>query len=483
MTRVLVPGTLLTLISIVYLFGVAPDMTWMGLAGDSPDYVAAATNFQRAGLGGYPLYITIGWVFEQVFHFGFGFNTYWSLALLSAVSTVVTCGFIYGIIRLYSSSSLPAVLGTLAYASSLLVWTQSVIPEVYTITVMFMVMGVYFLLKEKYYLSAFIFGLSLCTHPLALFAVLPSLVYVIKVTENRPSIIKLLLVGGLGLIPWIQFLASSPDNAYAGLSTGGLSWVLSSTGYIGGLAVFPTDTLVMRLEDFGPILGLGLCIVIPFYILGFRSFRTNSVVLLLGVIALLPILLYVTSTPSQWITYIVPSIAFLAILGGILANQVDIKSVTAVASVCGLGLLGLNLYFYDIGRSVDPSPTTMRQAYEKLDELPSNAVVYSHTWGHMGVLLGTYNQSKDNRLVRVDSTKDKGFGGVKVEDTNDAAYRVLADLYRMETKTHSGKEIYVTYLKDRTKVQFDFVPLSHYRHDLNDVPQFSSADGGRVRIP
>ena len=101
----------------------------------------------------------------------------------------------------------------------------------------------------------------------------------------------------------------------------------------------------------------------------------------------------------------------------------------------------------------------------------------------MGVLLGTYNQSKDNRLVRVDSTKDKGFGGVKVKDTNDAAYRVLADLYRMETKTHSGKEIYVTYLKDRTKVQFDFVPLSHYRHDLNDVPQFSSADGGRVRIP
>ena len=70
MLRILVPGSLLVVISIVYFFGVAPDMTWMGLAGDSPDYVAASINFQRAGLGGYPLYITIGWVFETIFHKG-----------------------------------------------------------------------------------------------------------------------------------------------------------------------------------------------------------------------------------------------------------------------------------------------------------------------------------------------------------------------------------------------------------------------------
>ena len=168
MTRVLVPGTLLTLISVVYLFGVAPDMTWIGLAGDSPDYVASAVLFQKAGLGGYPLLIGLGSLFEVVLYKGFGFNMYWVMGLLSAIPTVIASGYIYAAVRLYSTkSAFPAILGTLAYAGSLLVWSQSVIPEVYSITVMFMVVGTYYLLKaykeerpKLLYVSAFVFGLS-----------------------------------------------------------------------------------------------------------------------------------------------------------------------------------------------------------------------------------------------------------------------------------------------------------------------------------
>ena len=497
MTRVLVPGTLLVVISIVYFFGVAPDMTWMGLAGDSPDYVSASINFHRAGLGGYPLYITIGWVFEQVFHIRLGFNPYWSLGLVSAIATVITCGYIYATIRLYCIQSVvPAVLGTLAYASSLLVWTQSVIPEVYTITVMFMVIGTYYLLgsyrynrRNLLYVSAFIFGLSLCTHPLALFAVLPSLFYVCKVRfVYRPSIISLLLVGSIGLLPWLQFFASSPENAYAGLSTGGLGWVLSSSGYIGGLPIFPTDTLLIRLQDFAPMITLGLCIVVPFYILGLKNLLDVEPhpTALLGTIAVIPVLLYLTSTPSQWITYIVPSVAFLAIIGGLCAGELldesrfNLKPVVMAASICGLGLLGLNLYSYDIGRSIDPLPTTMRQAYTQLDQLPSNTIVYTHTWGHIGVLLGAYNQDKDFRLTRIDSTKGEGYAAVRgtPPDTVEEIYRDLTDL----RVGNPDREIYVAYLKDRSKVQFDFIPLSDYRHGSNDVPQFGEVNDRGIRV-
>ena len=511
MLRILVPGSLLVVISIVYFFGVAPDMTWMGLAGDAPDYVAASINFQRAGLGGYPLYITIGWVFETIFHKGLYFNPYWTLGLVSAISTVITCGFIYALVRLYGSETpymksgtkngsikegtsknrLPAILATLAYASSLLVWTQSVIPEVYTITVMFMVIGTYYLLRayrhdrpNLLYVSAFIFGLSLCTHPLALFAVLPSLFYVFKVPlRNRPNIVKLLVIGLIGLLPWLQFLASSPENAYAGLSTGGLGWLLSSSGYIGGLPIFPADTLIVRLQDFGPMILLGLCVVVPFYILGFKHLLDVEPhpTILLGTIGLLPILLYVTSIPSQWITYILPSIAFLAIVGGLCAEEMleesrfNLKPVVMVASICGLGLLGLNLYTYDIGRSIDPLPTTMRQAYTQLEELPSDAIVYTHTWGHIGVLLGAYNQDRDFRLTRIDSTKGEGYAAVRgtPPSTDKEVYADLADL-RQE---NSDREIYVAYLKDRSKVQFDFIPLSDYRHSSNDVPQLNQVNG------
>ena len=166
MTGILVPGTLLTLISVVYLFGVAPDMTWIGLAGDSPDYVASAVLFQKAGLGGYPLLIGLGSLFEVVLYKGFGFNMYWVMGLLSAIPTVIASGYIYATVRLFGTrtlefrigvingsiteimtySSLPAIVATLAYAGSLLVWSQSVIPEVYSITVMTMVIGTYYVL-------------------------------------------------------------------------------------------------------------------------------------------------------------------------------------------------------------------------------------------------------------------------------------------------------------------------------------------------
>jgi len=511
-TRVLVPGTLLTLISIVYLFGVAPDMTWMGLAGDSPDYVASSLLFQKGGLGGYPLYISIGWAFEQVFHYGLGWNPYFSLGLLSALCTVVTCGFIYATIRLYSvESKLPACLGVLAFASSLLVWSQSVVPEVYSITVMLMVIGTYYLLRayqnnnsKLLYLVVFVFGLSFCTHPLAYFAILLGIIYIVRVPlDNKPGLIPLLVVFSLGLIPWAQWIVADTNESYPGLSTDKLAWVLGSAGYVGNLSILPSDALIIRLKDFISVIGLSVCILVPSYVFGLKTLikeKKPSTLLLVGLISL-PLLLYVTSRPPQWITYMLPSLAFISILGGICSihflNTYKVKSSLVVASVCGLGLLGMNFWFYDIGRSIDPSPSTARQMYNNIATLPEDSIVFTHSWGHVGLLVDTYNRYNGSPFIRIDDTaplKDleaqvKGTGIVLPYKDPPLYKEPLAylnaevDTYLKElVAINPGRDIYVIYLKDRTKVQFDLISASSYRHSLNDVPQLSEITSGRIRV-
>lgn len=520
MTRVLVPGTLLALVSVVYLFGIAPDMTWMGLAGDAPDYVVSSMLFEKAGLGGYPLFITIGWFFEQVFHYTFGFNPYWVLGLVSAISVIITCGYIYATIRLFSTESrLPASLGLLCFASSFLVWSQGVIPEVYTMTTMFMVVGVYYFIKaykhhrpNLLYLSGFIFGLSLATHPLVMFAILPCLYYMVKVPlEGRPHILKILLVSSLGLVGWTQWFLGTENAYFPGLANDRWFFLFSSVGMIGNLTVYPTQVLQYRLEEFFSLVLLSICILIPFYILGGReSYRQNSsFIKLLLVMCLLPAGFYFASRPPQWITYVVPSIAFLSILGGICAkyylDRYNFKPSLVVASLCGLGLLGMNLWFYDIGRSVDPSPSTMRQMYNEFSTLPEDSIIYTHTWGHMDVLLNTYYRLRDtnsnySNLIQVYEPRHA------FRQNNETQGEVLVPVYEKGFWTRNyqrpieeyssmyeaditgvsnlnpERDMYVIYLKNRSKVEFGVISSDYYRHSLNDVPQLNEVNGRRVRV-
>ena len=505
---------LLFIISIVYFFGIAPDMTWMGLAGDAPDYVAASVMNEQAGLAGYPLVIGIGWIFQQIFYRGFNLNPFWVMGLVSAISTVVTCGYIYSFIKLYSpKSSLPSIIGTLAYGGALLVWSQSIIPEVYSMTVMLMVMGIYYLIKayredrpKLLYVSSLVFGLSFCTHPLAYFAFIPAMVYLWKVKlKNKPSILKLGLVFTLGTIPWLQWVLANPNQTYPAFSGEKINWIFQSLGIVGGMPVIPLDFLIIRLEDFFSLLGLGLCIVLPFFILNIVTLYKveKGTVYLLSTIAILPIILYLTSIPPQWITYVVPAIAFLSMLGGVCAveflDKYNLKSSLVVASVCGLFLLGMNLWFYDIGRSVDTTPTTARQIYEKFQDLPENTIVYTHTWGHLSLLIDSYNRLElpDISINKVDGTvsntvresrtyasgitimgkhEDKFYGGPA-----EVIEGIEADIDNI-VRLNPDWEVYVVYLKDRKNVEFDLIPASDYRHILNDIPVFSRITSGGVGI-
>jgi len=191
-------------ITAYFIVGIAPDMTWLSQAGDQFDYVIGAENMWAVRPTGYPAYILLGWLFERL-----PTNPFWNLGLFSALTSVVTCIYIFLTIKFLNNSTLDLskvktyfegrkgggldlsnatsvykfqqwisqssarklapYIGALTYASSFLVWTQSVIPEVYSLTTLVMVMAVYYALKGRWYIAAMVLAVSVGTHHIVVF--------------------------------------------------------------------------------------------------------------------------------------------------------------------------------------------------------------------------------------------------------------------------------------------------------------------------
>jgi len=96
-----------------------------------------------------------------------------------------------------------------------------------------------------------------------------------------------------------------------------------------------------------------------------------------------------------------PGIAFLAILIGMGTIWFPYKKVLPIFLVVPLVLMGMNIAFYDLGRSVDPTPSTARQFYTQLEEIPDDAMFYIHTWGEPWLVTYYYLAENSNRFDMV----------------------------------------------------------------------------------
>lgn len=417
-----------SVITAYYIVGIAPDMTWLSQGGDAFDYVIGSERMWAVRPTGYPTYILLGWLFQRL-----PFNPFWNLGLFSALSSVATCVFIFLTIKLLTTRpasartvktpigkpsvpiedirgaarkvvasrnrviKLAPYLGALTYAGAFLIWTQSVVPEVYALTTLLMVMATYFALRGKWYICAAVLAVGLGTHHIIVFAAVPLLVYFLyqkrlRLTTARTPIC--LGIGVLGLLPYLQTQLCVVGEQ----TTSGLGRVVqNSLGTLGFLYTLPLNYTWWRLGEFIPVLltSVGTGLVLLFFL------RWNKKIALLVALTVLPISYYALGMIPMWIVYMVPGIAFLSILIGIGASRFPYKKVLPVFLVVPVILMVLNLVFYDLGRSVDPQPTTARQFYTQLDEIPDNAIFYIHTWGEPWLVTYYYLVENDYRFDMV----------------------------------------------------------------------------------
>jgi len=335
---------------------------------------------------GYPTYILIGWLFERL-----PFSPFWNLGLFSALSTVGTCLFIFLTIKFLTHKSLSPYIGAAVYAGSFLVWTQSVIPITYTFTTLLAVAGTYFILKRKYWTACGLLALGLGTHHLIVLAIIPLIVYVWYTERDMKLVGKLMGFGCLGFITYLQTLVFTKGGTQTNF-TGNLTpmQTLYSLGFAGQLPLVSTP---MRLWESGSVFltSMSIGLVLLLYL------KRSKEVALLATLASLPIVYYFVSFIPHWVRYMVPGMAFLSILIGIGAANFPYRKVLPVFLVIPLCLLGWNAITYDIGKSVDPLPTTARRFHQQLEDLPDGSLVFTYNWGYPWIGVHYYSHSEPEK--------------------------------------------------------------------------------------
>lgn len=368
-------------IAIYYLIGIAPTMTFMSLAGDGFDYVVGATNFWSVRPTGYPTYIMIGWLFERL-----PGDPFWNLGLFSALCAFLTCIFIYLTVYSLTKNRLASLIGALTYAGSFLVWTQAVVPQMRCFNTLLMVVAIYFVLKNRWYLAAIPLALGVGVHHTIIWALFPIVGYLLYLKYKRDESVSTVNVWAffgiicLGFLAYLQVVFCLHDQE----TTSGIRSILGQSGGSLGFAfALPLIKTWQRIIEAVPLLltGLGISLILLLFV----DWKKREVILI-GVIALLNWCYYFFSNIHMWTFYAIPAFAFGAVLIGVGASRFPYRKSVIAFAVVPILFCGMNLAWYDIGETRDVSPTSAQNLYSNytgLHSIPDNAILYvtdGETW-------------------------------------------------------------------------------------------------------
>lgn len=368
-----------------FIYLAAPGLTWINTDSDSSIYIAAALHFLPTHPTGAPAFNLINMGIVRALPL---VSPAHALAIGSAVASGITAGMIYGKTR--------SVIATMVFLAAGLVVSQSTIIESYALVTMCMV-GMY--LWRDRPLAVVGFGLiGLGTHHLIGLTLLPVLfTHWQNKTLSRAHL--LLLLAPL----WYLYLPLSLKPDFIDIWLRGNGWMDyleyfgSQGGLTLGLAIVSQDALT-RLADFVPIVLSGFAAaLLPIA----ARFRND----LLTWCMVLPFIHYGFGLPHVAFVYAMPGFAFGGIMAaqGIPRIQEWLKEYDArkyvpwlVAAPAAL-MIAVNLWVFDIGRSLDPEMTATA-FYNDLYELPDDAVIWTYHRGWELVTVRLFNQDNDTRI-------------------------------------------------------------------------------------
>jgi hypothetical protein len=246
----------------VYLFTMAPRLTWEHAGRDGGDFITAARYLGVPHPTGYPTYTLLAWLFTRL---PYG-SVAWRVHLLSAFAGVGTVVLLYLTGRRLASEDdriaavLGAAVGALLLAFSPLFWGHSLIAEVYTLLLFFMALVLWLTLRWRdgagpLWLAAFAFGIGMGNH-ITLGFMVPLILLLLWSRREQLSwrgvvFSAVALATGLLVYAYLPWRASAdPVINWGGAdSLDGFLWMVTGQGYRRFFFALPGEKLLPRLGE------------------------------------------------------------------------------------------------------------------------------------------------------------------------------------------------------------------------------------------
>jgi len=357
-------------------------MTWINTNSDGVTYLTSAKYLVLSHPTGAPLYNLINAGVVRIVPFG---DEFWRLAMVSVAASTATAYLLFAITK--------SLLAPAIFLASGLVVSQSTIVETYALVTLIAVAAYYLHIRGRHISKYIVISAGLATHPLSLLVLLVVLAHDTYLRRRLTSSLWALVC--LPLYLYVPLVNRPPYHWIRGEGFWDyFNYFTSQAGLIGGIDLLGRDMLI-RLQDFALIICGGFGFALVLVVLGLRrTYRVDPVlVALCSVFAFY----YLFNLAPQTYVYLMPSFAF----GAIIATKVDILFLKRLALTAAVALMLLNLQLYDIGRTLDPSPTSATQFYEQLDSLPNGSVVWTGVRGWETVVVWYYQRENPNRGIEV----------------------------------------------------------------------------------
>ena len=275
---------------LLYLFTLAPGLTWANFGADGGDLLAAAASNGVPHPTSYPLYTLLlqGWL-ALLGVLAPASNVAWRGNLLSAVSAAASVGITvrlaHGLIRERAWAWLWAAQAGLAWAVTPLLWGQALITEVYAFHVLLLTFHAWVLLAYRSAIPwrrPLLLGISLglgLAHHLTFVLIAPATLYWLWSEEGSPlRRLRFWLWMGVGaLLPLLLYLRiplvaarRPPAPVNWGYSQGfsGLWWLVSGEAYRRYLFAIPRSAWLGQVSQWALVtslqytpVGLGLALI------------------------------------------------------------------------------------------------------------------------------------------------------------------------------------------------------------------------------
>lgn len=358
-----------------FIWLAAPDVTWINTDSDAGIYLWSTREWGLSHPTGAPLYNIVGNIINQ------GANLQEAaqrLSILSAVTAALTALVLY---RETKSWVAPGV-----FMAAGVVVSQSTIVETYAPVTLTIALAWHWRNSPRLFPVAMALGMGI--HHLIGFTVVPLMIwryYRVGQGSGFPAVSRYDSIGFLVGVAWyaIYFpFAIKPEAAWAG--RGIFDYFTSQSFLTGGID--PIEDGFQRIREAVFILagGFGASFIVLFW-----KIRDKFLLWLM----LAYILYYVTNLAPQTYVYVIPVFVF----GGIALARMKLGRYQKVIVYTTIPILMVfNIFAYDIGRTLDESPTSARQFIDRVETLPDESTIISIGRGWERGLL--WNKKSENTV-------------------------------------------------------------------------------------